>query len=237
VLLPGMDGTGRLFAEFVNALSGEFEIAVESYPTDACRSYSELKESVLSLLPKSDSYALLAESFSSPLAIQCAAENHENLKALILCAGFSHSPLNGWSRFLVSLFAPIVSHFKLPAIAVRSLLIGRDAPETLLSAVQGAVSSVPPRVLAARIRAILVCDVRNELAQVRVPILYLRATEDKLVRVQSMEEILRIKPDMKVISIAGPHLLIQREPRRTAEVVVDYFRRLEGTSITLDSEN
>ncbi len=232
-----MDGTGKLFAEFVNALSDEFEITVASYPIDACRSYSELKESVLSLLPKSDSYALLAESFSSPLAIQCAADNPGNLKALILCAGFANSPLTGWPRFFVSLFAPIVSHFKLPSVTVRSFLIGRDAPETLLNAVQGAVSSVRPRVLTARLRAILACDVRKELPQVSVPILYLRAAEDKLVRAQSMEEILRIRPEMKVICIAGPHLLIQREPRGTAVAVVDYLRQLKGTSITLDNES
>jgi pimeloyl-[acyl-carrier protein] methyl ester esterase len=232
-----MDGTGKLFAEFANALSGEFEITVASYPTDACRSYSELKESVLSLLPKSDSYALLAESFSSPLAVQCAAGNPENLRALILCAGFSTSPQGGWLRPFISLFAPIVLRFGLPAFAIRSFLIGRDAPEALVSAVQCAVSSVRPRLLAARIRAILACDVRSELTQVRAPILYLRATEDKLVRAQSMEEILRIKADTKVISIAGPHLLIQREPRRSAEAVVGFLRQLEGTAIMPDSEN
>jgi pimeloyl-[acyl-carrier protein] methyl ester esterase len=231
VLLPGMDGTGKLFAEFVNALTDEFEIIVASYPTDACRSYSELKESVLSLLPKSDSYALLAESFSSPLAIQCAADNPENLKALILCAGFSNSPLSGWSRFFVSLFAPVVLRFGLPAFAVRSFLIGRDAPETLLSAVQGAVSSVPPRVLAARIRATLACDVRKELTQVRVPILYLRATEDKLARARCMEEILSIKPGVTAVLMKGPHLLIQREPQRAAGAIADFLRQLEQFSL------
>jgi pimeloyl-[acyl-carrier protein] methyl ester esterase len=232
-----MDGTGKLFAEFEKALAGEFEITVASYPTDARRSYSELKESVLSLLPSSDSYALLAESFSSPLAIQCAADNPENLKTLILCAGFSTSPLSGWSRFFVSLVAPIASQFKLPNVGVRSFLVGQNAPETLLRAVRGAVSSVRPKVLAARIRAILACDVRKELTQVGASILYLRATEDKLVSERSLEEILRIKPDTRVISIAGPHLIIQREPRRTADAVVDYLHQLEGTPITPDSEN
>ncbi len=221
-----MDGTGKLFAEFAKVLTGEFEITIASYPTDVCRSYDELKESVLSLLPKSDSYALLAESFSTPIAIQCAAENPGNLKALILCAGFSTSPLRGWLRPFISLFAPIVLRFKLPAVAVRSFLIGGNAPETLSVAVRDAVSSVRARVLAARLRAILACDVRKELAQVRVPILYLRATEDKL-PAQCAEEILGVKPDTKVVSIAGPHLLIQREPQQAADAVANFLRQLE----------
>lgn len=232
-----MDGTGRLFAEFAKALTGEFEITVASYPTDACRSYCELKQFVLTLFPKSDSYVLLAESFSTPLAIQCAAENPGNLKALILCAGFSTSPARGWWRPFISLLVPIVLRLKLPALAVGSFLIGQNAPESLLSAVRGAVTSVQPRVLVARIRAILACDVRKELARVRVPILYLRATEDKLVPAQCAEEILNIKPDTEVISIAGPHLLIQRDPRRTAEAVAAFLRELEVTSTMPDNRS
>jgi pimeloyl-[acyl-carrier protein] methyl ester esterase len=222
-----MDGTGKLFAEFVSALSEEFEITVVSYPTGAHRSYSELKDFVVTLLPKSDSYALLAESFSTPLAIQCAADNPGNLKALILCAGFSTNPLRGWLRPFIQFLAPIALRFKLPTFVVRSFLIGRDAPETLLSAVQSAVSSVRPKVLAARVWMILACDVRKELMQVEAPILYLRATEDKIVSVRCMEEIVKIKPHATVVSIAGPHLLIQREPQKVASAIASFLRQFE----------
>jgi pimeloyl-ACP methyl ester carboxylesterase len=231
-----MDGTGRLFSEFMRALTDEFEITVVSYPTDACRTYSELKESVLSLLPKSDSYALLAESFSTPLAIQCASENPGNLKAVILCTCFSTSPLRSWLRPFISLLAPIILRFKLPAVAVRFFLIGRNAPETLLGAVRGAISCVRPWVFAARIRAILACDVRRELAEVRVPIFYLRATEDRLVPASCVEEILNIKPDTEVISIAGPHLLIQREPQQAAGAIANFLRQLKDLPNGLNHE-
>jgi pimeloyl-ACP methyl ester carboxylesterase len=232
-----MDGTGKLFTEFVKVFTAEFEITVASYPTDVCRPYSELKESVRSLLPKSDSYALLAESFSTPLAIQCAAEKPGNLEALILCAGFSTSPLRGWSLPFISRLAPIVLRFKLPAVAARSFLIGRNAPETLLNTVREVISSVRPAVLAARIQAIFACDVRKELAQIRVPTLYLRATEDKLVPAACMEEILRIKPDTTVIAVTGPHLLIQREPRKIAEAIAIFLRQLEATPIAPNSKD
>jgi pimeloyl-[acyl-carrier protein] methyl ester esterase len=232
-----MDGTGKLFAEFAKALTGEFEITIANYPPNAFRSYSGLKESVLCLLPKSDSYALLAESFSTPLAIRCAAESPENLKTLILCAGFSTSPIPAWLRPFISLLAPIVFRFKLAPLAIRSLLIGRSAPESLLGEVRDAVSSVRPQVLAARMRAIIACDVRKELAQVKVPILYLRATEDNLVPARCAAEILHIKRDAEVISIAGPHLLIQREPRRAAEAVLTFLRQLEGAPAAPDSKD
>jgi len=34
LLLPGMDGTGDLFAGFVEAFPDEFETEIVSYPTD-----------------------------------------------------------------------------------------------------------------------------------------------------------------------------------------------------------
>lgn len=46
VLLPGMDGTGELFSEFVAALPVGLESVTVRYPTDRCLSYSELEELV-----------------------------------------------------------------------------------------------------------------------------------------------------------------------------------------------
>ncbi len=67
VLLPGMDGTGELFAEFVAALAGEFETETVRYPTERCLSYAELENFVRAACPISGPFLLLAESFSTPL--------------------------------------------------------------------------------------------------------------------------------------------------------------------------
>ena len=67
VLLPGMDGTGELFADFVDALPKSFETVRVRYPADRCLSYSELEELVQAAC--SEPFMLVAESFSTPLAI------------------------------------------------------------------------------------------------------------------------------------------------------------------------
>ncbi len=91
-LLPGMDGTGTLFGPFVEALPEGFKGMPVAYPVDRPLSYSELAELVRKRLPVSESFVLLAESFSTPIAIQIAAENPPGLKAVILVAGFATSP-------------------------------------------------------------------------------------------------------------------------------------------------
>ena len=222
VLLPGLDGTGELFSEFVAALAGKFETEAVRYPTEQCLSYAELENFVRAARPISGPFVLLAESFSTPLAIRYAASNPGNLEGLVLCAGFATSPMRGWRRFLSSLLAPLVFRVPLPTLAAKLWLVGPDSSPSLLAAVRSAVSSVQSRVLAARLRAVLGCDVRAELGRVAVPILYIQAQQDRLVSASCLEELRRIKPQMAVTMLEGPHLLLQREPRRAAEVVAAF---------------
>jgi pimeloyl-ACP methyl ester carboxylesterase len=86
VLLPGMDGTGELFANLVDAMPEPFELITVRYPTDQELSYSELKAFVQAACPVSRPFVLLAESFSTPAAIQYAATMPPNLCGLVLCA-------------------------------------------------------------------------------------------------------------------------------------------------------
>jgi pimeloyl-ACP methyl ester carboxylesterase len=226
VLLPGMDGTGELFADFVEALPDTFDVEVVRYPNNVCLPYAELIKFVRSAAPASGPFVLIAESFSTPLAIQYAAKNPPNLKALIICTGFVTTPLRGWRRFLASLFAPLMFQVTLPEFAV-GLLVGPNAPSALVVAVRAAVSSVAPKVLSARLRTILACDARGELRNVTAPILYIRAEQDRLVPASCVDDIRRIQPQTAVVTIAGPHLLLQKEPEQTAKVVSRFAQRVD----------
>jgi pimeloyl-ACP methyl ester carboxylesterase len=226
VLLPGMDGTGNLFADFVKALPDTFEAEIVSYPPDAFVPYSELIPLVRSFTPPSEPFVLVAESFSTPLAIQYAAMNPPNLKGLVICAGFAASPVRGWLRFIGLLLSPILFGVAIPKSLIKLMLVGPTAPPSLLATVSNTVLSVQPKVLSARFRAVLDCDAIAELTQVAVPILYLQATQDRLVPASCLEEILRIKPLTVVAAINGPHLLFQREPMQTAEVVARFVQQI-----------
>lgn len=226
VLLPGMDGTGELFSDFAAALAGEFETVTARYPTERCPSYSELEGFVRAVCPTSEPFVLLAESYSTPLAIKYAASKPERLEGLVLCAGFASSPIRGWRRFLGWLLAPIVFHIPLPNLAAKLWLVGPDAPPSLLRSVRTAVSSVKPKVLAARLRDVFACEVRPEMGRVTVPVLYLQAKQDRLVSGACLAELRRIKPQMTVAVLEGPHLLLQREPYKAAETVAVFVRSL-----------
>jgi pimeloyl-[acyl-carrier protein] methyl ester esterase len=86
VLLPGTDGTGELFRPLIERLPREIECVPVRYPGDRWMSYLDLAGFVACQCPASGPFVLVAESFSTPLAIQIAATRPENLVGLVLCA-------------------------------------------------------------------------------------------------------------------------------------------------------
>ena len=226
VLLPGMHGTGDLFADFVKAISGTFVAEALTYPTDVSLSSPELLTFLQSAIPASEPFVLLAESFSTPLAIQYAAAHPSNLKALILVAGFATSPVHGWMHFLGTRLPPSLFGVPLPSF-VATRIVGPNAPPELVNALRTAVSSVSPVVMLSRLRTVLACDARVELSQVAVPMLYIQARQDGLVPASCLDEILRIKSQTAVATISGPHLILQREPRDCADIVARFLNSVQ----------
>lgn len=223
ILLPGMDGTGKLFAEFRAALPDEYEVEIVRYPRDRFLSYSGLEDFVGTTCPATEPFVLIAESFSTPLAIQCASKRPENLKALILCAGFVTSPVKGWRKATARILAPFLFHLPLPPIAVRLWLADSNASPQLVRAIRTVLASVAPAVLSARLRAVLECDVRAAFEKVQMPVLYLQAREDRLVDASCVEELKHIHAHIRVEVLDGPHLLLQREPLKAAKAVMSFL--------------
>ena len=96
VLLPGLEGTGRLFARFLAAATGALDLRVVRYPSDRVLRYAALMGLVRKQLPREERWALLAESFSGPLALRLAAEAPPGLGAVALAASFHRQPARRW---------------------------------------------------------------------------------------------------------------------------------------------
>ena len=224
VLLPGMDGTGELFADFQQAVSGKCQTTVLRYPADRFLSYSQLLDYISAYVPADEPFTLLAESFSTPLAIQFAVSNPTGLRALVLCAGFVTCPVNYWLGLMAGVAARFAFQMKLPDFAV-DFLLGPAPPADLVVALRSAISSTSPRVLSRRLQAVLTCDARADLSRLTVPTLYIQARHDRLVRPQCLKEMQRIKPDINVTAIDGSHLILQQEPIEAAEAIMEFISK------------
>jgi len=225
VLLPGMDGTGDLFAPFLTALGDQFKTKVVRYPPDQELGYEDLLALTRSALPIDEPYVVLGESFSGPTAISLAAEAPPLLCGVVLCCTFARNPRPAIAP-LKSLFALVPFHWA-PPTALSWALLGPFGSAALRASIAGAVRRVAPRVLRARLRSVASVDVSAMLATVRVPCLYLRASQDRLVPVGASVHIQAVLPQVSVVQINAPHCLLQAAPAEAAGVVSAFVREVQ----------
>jgi pimeloyl-ACP methyl ester carboxylesterase len=223
VLLPGLDGTGALFANLVSELPGDLKVITGAYPARQFLPYPQLLAWMDGVVPKNEPYVVLGESYGSPLAVMFAATHPPNLVGLILCVGFISNPVRNWG-FLPRLLArPLFFRYSPPDFALEYFIAGAKAPKSLKLAVNRATRSVNPEVLAARARAVIDCDATQEIRRVKVPLLFLQATKDRLVRKGCLDEIKRLHPETITFAIRAPHLVLQREPQTAAKAIVQFL--------------
>lgn len=229
VLLPGLDGTGELFQPFLKVLPLNFTPQVVFYPTDQYLTYKELVSLVQSVLPREEPFVLLGESFSGPLSIKVAALSPPNLRAVILCASFVSNPVPPSLTWAASLPRPLLSlvgSLDVPDMLVRFFAAGLDSPQDLLDLFRSVKKKVRPEVLTKRIRAVQEVDVCVALKSCSVPILYLRAKQDRLISSKCVDEVSDLKPSVTVVEIDSPHFVLQREPQEAATAIVHFLQTL-----------
>jgi pimeloyl-[acyl-carrier protein] methyl ester esterase len=215
VLLPGLDGTGDMFAPLIAAL-GATQAQIVSYPPDREMSYAEHTSHARALMPH-EPFVLLGESFSGPVAIDIAASAPDQLRGLILCCSFARNPL----PFLSPLrgLLPWLPGIRLPPRVLRPLLFGRHGSADLRALHARIMRRVSARTLKARVTAVLSVDHTAALARIRAPILYLRGSEDRLIPASSMSAICSLRPDVQVQTLEAPHFLLQTKATEAARIV------------------
>ncbi|MFO1006402.1 MAG: alpha/beta hydrolase [Planctomycetaceae bacterium] len=228
VLLPGLDGTGLLFEPLCRELSPDITPVVISYPTQQTATYSELIELVRPKLPTGESYIILAESFSGPVAIKLAAERPAGLRGLILCASFVTCPHRFVPRWAARLVVPAM-FYPAPMLAKFRALVGKYSSPELRSLIDKSLSSVAPAVLAERLREVIRINATDELQRCMVPILYLQGTRDYVVPVSNLTRIRQIQPETESIRIDAPHMILQTQPVIAAQAIERFVRQVGET--------
>lgn len=199
LLLPGMDGTGALYGPLCDLLPDAHALAYPPLPWG----YDQLESWVRA---RCRQRVVVAESFSGPIGLRLANDPPPGLEAVVLVATFRRAPRLArlGARFgrWPFLWVP-------PAVAIRQVMVGHDAPNVLVQKVRHVLKTVAPDVLAARLRAVAQVNVP---CVPKVPLVVLVADADRLVGPGTW-------PGADVRRVTGPHLLGQRNPETVAAVV------------------
>ncbi|MGO9634190.1 MAG: alpha/beta fold hydrolase [Steroidobacteraceae bacterium] len=224
VLLPGLDGTGKLFSEFVRVIGRELVTQIVAYPKDEPLGYDELEMRVRTMLPSNRPFVLLGESFSGPIAIRIAANPPAGLAGVILCGTFAKNPypLLGWAQ-------PLAAHFpvkSLPRWVRAPLMWGSISPDRAPDRLSRAMAEVSEIVVRHRIAAVLAVDESKALARIALPTLVLAASRDLVIPHAATRWIMDTAKAACLVQIDGPHLLLQTCPEQCAAAVMRFVRAL-----------
>jgi pimeloyl-[acyl-carrier protein] methyl ester esterase len=221
ILLPGLDGTGKLFAAFVRALGAGVESRVVGYSPDEPLGYEELELQVRAQLPLDRPYVLLGESFSGPIAMRIAAGAPARLAGVILCGTFASNPYPwlAWARPFVFLL-PIKS---LPRWVRAPLMWGSRNPRRAPGNAERAIAGVASAVVRRRIAAILGVDAIESVDRIAIPALVMYARSDRVIPYSATESLIAHLPGADVADIDGPHLLLQSCPEECAAAVLKFM--------------
>jgi pimeloyl-ACP methyl ester carboxylesterase len=221
VLLPGLDGTGRLFERFRSLAPPEVRVDVVSLPTHLY-GYRALIEFLVHHLDLRPDSVLLAESFSGPLALGVAAQRP--VAGIILCNSFIQPPA---PPLLRSLIHPALFRMAPPPWVVRRYLVGRAAPEELVAQVRDLIASLAPELIAGRLATILGVNAVDNLHKFKGPLLYLRGSNDLLVPDSAGQALLDAAgTQVRMERIAGPHLLLQTAPEAAWQAIMGFMSAL-----------
>lgn len=225
IFLPGMDGSGEFFEPFLKTLPEGVEVETVGFPAEEKLGYDELLSWLLPRLPKDEPFLVVAESFSGPLAVRLAAEEPAGMVGAVVSASFVRHPLPRCLRWL-----PLAAIFRLvlPKGLVRFALADDAAMgPSLYEAFYQVMRYSPPEVLAHRARAALQIDGTNALKGCRLPLLFLEGTRDRLIPRSTMQLVRKLRPDLPVVAIAGPHFLLQLKPEECLRSIEAFLEEIK----------
>ena len=220
-LLPGLDGTGRLYSRLATDLSGDFDVRIFDYPVDEFDGYEGLAEILALRLPLDRPFLIVAESFAGPLAVLLAAARPPGLQGLVIAASFLRNPV-ARASFLSKILRLLPASVPPPLPVLEAVLMSGWKDVEVRRELEASLRLVKPGVLKARLMATLQVDVREEFQRITAPVLYLRAGRDRLL--QSGVEKDFAMPGVWRIDIEAPHFVFQAVASQAAESIRNFLR-------------
>ena len=224
MVLPGMDGTGRLLGPFVQALGERVEAKLFDYPTHIIQSYDQIIENVEAVLPKDEDFVILGESFAGPIALALAQKEIPGLRGLVLVVTFAATP----RHFLIQVTRVLPMAWlmgrPIPCGFARRLMLGVRASKASLDRLCEVMHMISPDVLASRLDEMR--DLRLPQKVIDLPALYIQATKDLLLPDNAFNDIEALVPRVEKHRIEGPHLVLDTQPEKCAGLVNEFLDSL-----------
>jgi 3-oxoadipate enol-lactonase len=206
VLVPGMDGTGRLFYRQAPLLAQSYRVAIYALRDDATRMdtlVSDLASVIEQMAPAGGRAIVVGESFGGALSLSLALAHPERVEALVILNSFPYFAPQLRLRLAIHGLGvlpwgamPLVR--RLTAFRMHSKHTHRDDVQRFLALTRQSTKAG----YIGRLKLLSEYDVRHRLHEIGCPTLFLAAEQDHLVP-----------------SVPQAHYMAARVPRSTVRVL------------------
>lgn len=219
LLLPGLNGSNRLFAPLLAQLTG-LQVAPLQLPQQGPQDSESL---IVTLLPQlgDDSFVLLGESFSGHLAYALAQRQPPGLRGVIFAASFLRRPhpLLALSRCL-----PLPKRLLSHDLLLKLLCVGQQASPELLALLREEIRQLPDALLRARLHTLT--RLQEPAQPLDLPALHLWPQQDRLVARHAAASLKRHCGDLRQIALDGPHFILQSRAQACAQAIKTFVAEL-----------
>jgi len=208
LLVPGIDGTGKLFYRQIAGLERRFTVSTTSLRDDAGSMedlVSDLHDEVSRAVPDGGRIALVGESFGGALTLSYALAHPERVERLVILNSFAHfastARLSLGYHLLRATPWPLMRIVrKLNASRMHSAGTERDEIRRFYDL----MASTTRQGYLSRLRILRQYDLRDRLPGLAPPVLYLAADGDTLVpSVQQARLMSELSPRASMRVLAG----------------------------------
>lgn len=232
VCLPGLGASGRSFAP-MGALRHQQRFIFWTPPLKTPPALSPLWYNVETLqhsdAPLPQRFSLLGSSFGSLVATAFALHHPDRVKALILC-----NPVVSTRRIrkgvmlaagLMRLPLPF-AYFFAPMVA--RVLGGKRLPPEARAEIVREARRITPVEMARRLRDILVSDLLPDLKNLKMPVLLIHGSRDRVVPAAAARDLTEHIPNARLEIIRGAaHLPYMSHPKEFNRVVQEFLADLK----------
>jgi pimeloyl-ACP methyl ester carboxylesterase len=185
VYIPGLDGTGKLFARQIEQLQSEFTVITFPLRNEAPFTYSDLTNDVIQILDQEriDKAIIVGESFGGTIALHFALQHQDRIERLILVNTFPFFRRRlrlKLARLLLPLaFVPLVR--KVRDIFARPVLLSELVDEKGIEVLLKHSWTHTYETYVQRLSLIASLDLRLHLSEIKVPVTIVAAGRDKII--------------------------------------------------------
>ena len=226
VLIPGMDGTGFLFAPFIEVAPAGIEVISLPLLQRADADYDDQAKHIIASIGE-EPIVLVAESYSGMVAYSMLKMGLPNIRHIVFAASFLGRPsaLALWARHIpVALLKSNI----VPKFILSKLLFGHFRKEKLVSLFDKALHAVSSETLSFRLNQIAMLP--NPSIPIDIPCTYIRPTGDNLVSNRAIKVFQRLCRNLEIKEVDGTHFVLQTNPEMCWLVIQDVIESQKTTS-------